>query len=82
MRKLRIIKQEEQRFFYVPLRQSEVESLGLTENSKVKVEIARIDDTPSSRPASELESELTRIKKGLASILDGYDEETSIRENN
>ncbi len=70
------------RTFYLPLRQNEIQFLGLSEDSYVKAEIARIEKKDSlARPSYEIQAELDRIKAGLKKILAEYDPDTSIRKS-
>ena len=68
------------RAYYIPLYSSEVQHLGISENSLIRAEIARVDRSDAtSRPAHELEAELEKIRNGLTKILSEYSDETAIR---
>ncbi len=66
--------------FYVPLYAGEIQHLGITENSLVRAEVSRLERSDSSsRPAHELEAELTKIRSGIENILKEYSDKTGIR---
>lgn len=75
-------KVRESRTFYLPIRQNEIQYLGLSEDSYVKAEIARLQRNDTvERPAYEIQAELDRLKANLKKILSEYDDDTSIRKS-
>jgi hypothetical protein len=80
-RKVVYVSRKRSKSAYLPLYRGEIAKLGLTENSFVKAEVARTEAYQVERPASELQSELDRLRQGLRKILDEYDKDTSIRKS-
>ena len=66
-------KVRESRTFYLPIRQNEIQYLGLSEDSYVKAEIARLQRNDTvERPAYEIQAGLDRLKANLKKILSEY----------